>query len=87
MELDRKTWTDQTVMKRTRDMKRLKVDLTQFDSPESDAIRKKYNISGVPTIVFLRGDGTEAVDERIVGFVPPGEFLAKLKQANSNSLQ
>ncbi len=84
LELDRKTWTDPKVIQRTRDMKRLKVDLTQFDSPQSDAIRKKYNISGVPTIVFLRHDGTEAMDARIVGFIPPGEFLAKLKQANSS---
>jgi thiol:disulfide interchange protein DsbD len=84
LELDRKTWTDPKVIEKTRDMKRLKVDVTQFDSPQSDAVRKKYNISGVPTIVFLRHDGTEAADSRIVGFVSPGEFLAKLKQANSN---
>lgn len=86
LELDRKTWTDPKVIQKTRDMKRLKVDLTQFDSPESDAIRKKYNISGVPTIVFLKHDGTESTDSRIVGFAPPDEFLAKLKQANSSGL-
>jgi thiol:disulfide interchange protein DsbD len=84
LELDRKTWTDPEVIRKTRDLTRLKVDLTQFDSPESDAIRRKYNISGVPTIVFLKPDGAEASEARIVGFVPPGEFLAKLKQANSN---
>lgn len=83
LELDRSTWTDTAVIKETRDMKRFKVDLTQFDSPESDVLRKKFNISGVPTIVFLKPDGKEADSFRIVGFVSPKEFLAKLKQANS----
>lgn len=81
IELDRNTWTDPKVIEETKDIGRLKVDLTHFDSPESETIRKKFNISGVPTVVFLRGDGTEATESRIIGFVPPKEFLTKLKQA------
>jgi thiol:disulfide interchange protein DsbD len=81
MELDRNTWTDPNVIEATKDISRLKVDLTQFDSPESEVLRKKFNISGVPTVVFIRGDGIEALDSRIIGFVPPKEFLTKLKQA------
>jgi thiol:disulfide interchange protein DsbD len=83
IELDRNTWTDAEVIKATNDIKRLKVDLTYFDSQESETLRKKFNISGVPTVVFIRMDGTEANDSRIVGFVPPKEFLIKLKQAMS----
>jgi thiol:disulfide interchange protein DsbD len=83
IELDRNTWTDAEVIKATNDIKRLKVDLTYFDSQESETLRKKFNISGVPTVVFIRMDGTEANDSRIVGFVPPKEFLVKLKQAMS----
>jgi thiol:disulfide interchange protein DsbD len=85
MELDRNTWTDAEVIKATNDIKRLKVDLTHFDSPESEALRKRFNISGVPTVVFIREDGTEANESRIVGFVPPKEFLTKLKQALGDS--
>ena len=81
MELDRNTWTDPKVIEATKDISRLKVDLTYFDSPESETLRKKFNISGVPTVVFIRTDGTEATESRIIGFVPPKEFLAKLKQA------
>jgi thiol:disulfide interchange protein DsbD len=83
LELDRNTWTDQKVIEATKDISRLKVDLTYFDSPESEVLRKKFNISGVPTVVFIRADGKEAIDSRIVGFVPPKEFLDKLKQAMS----
>ena len=85
LELDRNTWTDAEVIKATSDIKLLKVDLTFFDSPESEALRKKFNISGVPTVILIRPDGTEAIDTRIVGFVPPKEFLAKLKQGMGGS--
>jgi thiol:disulfide interchange protein DsbD len=85
LELDRNTWTDPDVIKATKDIKRLKVDLTQFDSQESENIRKKFDISGVPTIVFIRTDGSEAVNSRTVGFVAPKDFLQKLKDAMSNN--
>jgi thiol:disulfide interchange protein DsbD len=83
MELDRNTWTDVEVIKATNDVKRLKVDLTHFDSEKSEKLRKKFNISGVPTVIFIHMDGTEAIDSRIIGYVPPEEFLVKLKQAMS----
>jgi len=85
IELDQNTWTDPEVINATKDMLRLKVDLTVFDSRESEAIRKKFNISGVPTIVFIRPDGTEAIDSRIVGYVSPKEFIGYLKQAMSQN--
>ena len=80
LELDRKTWTDEEVIVSAKNIKKIKVDLTHFDSPESEALRKKFNISGVPTVIFIRTDGTEADESRIVGFVNPKEFLGKLKQ-------
>jgi thioredoxin:protein disulfide reductase len=80
IELDRNTWTDEEVIKETKDMRRMKVDLTQFDSPESEALRKKFNISGVPTIILIKMDGTEALEARTVGFIAPKDFLPKLKQ-------
>jgi thiol:disulfide interchange protein DsbD len=79
LELDRNTFTNLEVAKETQDFVRLKVDLTHFDSPEAEELRKRFNISGVPTIVFLREDGTEHVDSRIIGFVPPKEFVKKTK--------
>jgi thiol:disulfide interchange protein DsbD len=80
LELDQKTWTDEEVIVSAKNIKKIKVDLTHFDSPESEALRKKFNISGVPTVIFIRADGTEADESRIVGFANPKEFLGKLKQ-------
>jgi thiol:disulfide interchange protein DsbD len=81
LELDHNTWTDEEVIHATKNIKKIKVDLTHFDSPEVEALRKKFNISGVPTVIFFRADGTEASESRIIGFVTPKEFISKLKQA------
>ena len=79
LELDRNTFTNAEVAKDAGEFMRLKVDLTHFDSPEAEVLRKKYNIAGVPTIVFLTSNGQEHLESRIVGFVPPFEFVKHLK--------
>lgn len=79
LELEHKTFTDAGVIKATESFVRLKVDLTHFDSPESEALRKKYNISGVPTIVFLDKTGQEVSSSRVVGYLSPKDFLEKIK--------
>lgn len=79
LELDRSTFVDREVIRTTKDFLRVKVDLTRFDSPESEALRKKYNIAGVPTIVFLRPDGSEELSSRVIGYLPPEEFLTRIK--------
>ncbi len=83
LELDRKTFTDPEVIAATNELVRLKVDLTHFDSPESEALRKKYNIAGVPTIVFVDRSGNEVVNSRVVGYLPPKEFIEKVKPVAS----
>lgn len=79
LELDRRTFTDQAIIEATDGMVRLKVDLTRFDSPESEALRKQYNIAGVPTIVFLRRDGGEETSARVIGFLPPDRFIESVR--------
>jgi thiol:disulfide interchange protein DsbD len=80
LELDRSTWTDADVLRETKDIKKIKVDLTHFDSPDAELLRKKFNVSGVPTIIFIRADGKESIESRIVGYASAKEFLVKLKQ-------
>ena len=79
LELDHKTFTDPEVIRATENFLRLKVDLTHFDSPESEEIRKKFAIAGVPTIVFLDPSGREVKSARVIGYLPPDEFIAKLQ--------
>jgi thioredoxin:protein disulfide reductase len=86
LELERKTFTDAGVIDATNEFVRLKVDLTHFDSPESEALRKKFNIAGVPTIVFIDKRGREVVSSRVVGYIPPTEFIERTKPAVSGGL-
>ena len=78
IELDRKTFTDDRVIKETQDFLRMKVDLTHFDSKRAEKLRQKYDIAGVPTIMFLDADGNEFTDARVVGFLNADEFLKKV---------
>ena len=80
-ELDERTFTDPDVVRATGRFVRMKVDLTRFDSPESQALRTRFAIAGVPTIVFLAPDGREVAEARVVGFVQPDAFLERVRLA------
>jgi thiol:disulfide interchange protein DsbD len=87
-ELERKTFSHPDVMEALKDHVRLKVDLTKFDSPESEALRQQFGIRGVPTVILLDRDGAEVPGSRVVGFLPAQAFLeqAKLNGVGSVSL-
>ena len=87
LELDHRTFTNPQVIAVAEKFVRLKVDLTHFDSPEAEALRKKFDIAGVPTIVFLTHDGTEDKSARVVGFLPPDRFLERMKPLLPQDLQ
>jgi thiol:disulfide interchange protein DsbD len=78
-ELDRSTFTDRKVIERSRDFAVFKVDLTRYDSPGSKALRTRYGVTGVPEILFFVPGGGEVRGARVIGFVPPGPFLAHLE--------
>jgi thiol:disulfide interchange protein DsbD len=79
IELDRRTFTNPDVISATRGLARLKVDLTHFDSPEAERVRKRFNIAGVPTVVFLDNTGSEVKQARVVGFLPSNEFIERVR--------
>ena len=81
LELERITFTDARVISLTDDMLKLKVDLTHFDSPESEELRQRYDVAGVPTVVFLDEHGEEIREARVVGFVSPDEFANRIDKA------
>jgi len=82
-ELERVTFSDRQVIAASRDFHKLKVDLTRFDSPESEAWRKTWRVAGVPTVIFIGSGGEEIPGLRFEGFVPPPKFLERLKTAAS----
>jgi thiol:disulfide interchange protein DsbD len=80
-ELDRATFTDRGVIAAARPFHAYKVDLTHYDSPEAERWRREYNVTGVPTVVFLDPTGREIPGTRVEGFMPPGPFLARMRAA------
>jgi len=77
-ELEHATFTDPRVVEATKGWVLLKADLTREGSPEVTALRERWAIKGVPTIVFLGPDGKETA-ERVVQFEKPETFLPRLR--------
>jgi thiol:disulfide interchange protein DsbD len=66
------------VARANRDFVMIKVDLTQKGNPFYTRILGQYQIKGVPTLVFLDGQGKERADLRLVDFLPPEQMLPRL---------
>jgi thioredoxin:protein disulfide reductase len=56
----------------------VKVDVTQGGNPFYEQLLQQYNVKGVPTVVFLDGQGKEHVNLRLVDYVPPEQFLVHM---------
>ncbi|HXV27968.1 MAG TPA: cytochrome c biogenesis protein CcdA [bacterium] len=74
-ELDQFTYSDASVIQALQNFERIKVDLTQADTPELNEIINRFGIVGVPTILFLDQEGNEVEEARVTGFIPPRELL------------
>jgi len=80
-ELDRFTYTDSRVIKTLDGFARLKVDMTRPDDPNTAAAMEKFEIVGVPTIIFLDPSGKEVPETRVTGFIPPDEFMGLVESS------
>jgi|KBSSwiStaDraftv2_1062776.scaffolds.fasta_scaffold23012_2 thiol:disulfide interchange protein DsbD len=80
-ELERFTFTDSRVRAMARSFRAYRVDLTRYDSPESKALKQRYGITGVPTVLFIGPDGQEVVEARVEGFLSAEDFLERMKYA------
>jgi len=72
-ELDASTFSNRSVIRSTQSFKSFKVDMTKTLSDETENIRKRFDIRGMPTVLIFNTEGKEA--ERITGFVNAQEFL------------
>jgi thiol:disulfide interchange protein DsbD len=51
------------------------------------ALREKFDIRGVPTIVFIDAAGNEREDLRAVEFIDKDEFIRRLNQLGPRETQ
>lgn len=81
-EMERDTFTDETVQAALVDAVLLKADVTANDA-EDQALLQRFEIFGPPTIAFWDRSGTERAQFRVVGFMPPEDFSTVIDLALS----
>src|SRR3989304_3220983 len=79
-ELDAYTFSDSKVIEASKNFYTFKADMTKSLSDEVEALRNKYKIVGVPTVLILDSEGKEV--KRITGFVNADEFYKIIKDVN-----
>ena len=80
-ELEQVTFSDERVIEATKPFMLVRVDVTRYNSPEAELLRReRFNVRGVPTIIFIDLQGNEVEEARVVGFVGPDEFLQLVKR-------
>lgn len=77
-ELDEYTYKNPEIVELSKSLNTIKVDLTK----ENQSITDKFNIKGLPVVVFMNPKGEELKELRVTGFLKPEEFKKKI-----NSLQ
>ena len=86
-ELDEVTFRNGEVVKQAaQDFVMVKIDLTRRGTPGIERLLEKFEVKGVPTVIFLDRRGQERRDLRLVDYLPPGQFLirmAEVKKAQS----
>ena len=80
-EMDKSTFSRPEVIAASREFAMLKADLTSNKDPGVKEFYKKFRVKGVPTLIFLRPDGSEIEELRGTGFESKDVFLAKMKRA------
>jgi thiol:disulfide interchange protein DsbD len=79
VELEQKTFHDSKIVSlSSKDFIMVKVDLTRAENPLNEDLLKRYNVKGVPTVVFIGPDGRERNDLRLVDFIPADQFLGRM---------
>jgi thiol:disulfide interchange protein DsbD len=80
-ELDKFTFSDERIITQSENFLMLKADLTHFQTEQTSEIREKYNIRGVPTIVFIDNSGKELKNLRLIEFEDADQFLQRMSMA------
>jgi len=79
-ELDQYTFADPEVIRLSKNFALFKIDLTGTVSPEIKTVQEKFNIKGVPTIIFITGNGREIEDLRLLGFEKADGVIRRMHQ-------
>jgi thioredoxin:protein disulfide reductase len=79
-ELDAITFADPRVIEKAKDFMTYKVDMTQTLSDETEQLRNRFSIIGMPTILIIDSKGNEV--ERLTGFITADDFLKIINEVD-----
>ncbi|MBW2204228.1 MAG: thioredoxin family protein, partial [Deltaproteobacteria bacterium] len=78
-ELDKNVFTAPEVVKLSKNFQNIRLDLTKRH-PEQDLLLKRYQVRGVPTVIFFNRKGAEEKGLRIESYVDKDDMLKRMRQ-------
>ena len=78
-EMEVNTFANSEISKQLKQLVLVQADVTA-NSPESQALLKKFGLYGPPGILFFNQNSEELKDQRVVGYMSPERFMERLKQ-------
>lgn len=84
-ELEEKTFADPRVRQQLHRFTRLQIDLSIMTAAE-EALMAKYQVLGLPNILFFGRQGQQLRQPQIVGFVPPHQLTQVLQQCQKDQI-
>jgi thiol:disulfide interchange protein DsbD len=85
-ELDHYVFTDPRVLQLSQRFATLRMDLTRRQ-PFQDEVLRRYNVRGVPTVIFLDANGREIPDTRVGSYIDAQAFLERMNRALKSTSQ
>ncbi len=80
-EFEHITFADAGVKTEMAKIRLLRIDVTKA-TVEDQQVLDKFNVLGLPTLLFFAPNGSELTKSRITGFMPPAQFQAHLAALN-----
>ena len=77
-ELENITFPDPAVQQEMKRFRFIQIDITE-NTPQEQAILKKYKLFGAPNILFFNSKGEALHEKFMTGFIPPEQFAAQMK--------
>ncbi|WP_189379345.1 protein-disulfide reductase DsbD [Thalassotalea profundi] len=79
-EFEEYTFPDQAVISALSNTVLIRIDLTDTGSSESKALMKKYDVFGLPSILFFDLQGQELTRDRVTGFMQAAPFAEHINR-------
>jgi len=77
-EFEKYTFNEPQVQQALNNTVLIQIDMTEFDSPNNAEFAKKYQVLGLPSILFFDKNSKELTQQRVTGFMGAEEFALHL---------